>query len=103
VSTRPKQIDPLPSLPAVCQPGDEDERPECSQAGWDGMPSVELYDLSKADWVRMPQMDAGVRYTVSDATRYVDAKTGSVLVRFVNDRSDSVGFNFDLAVSGDIR
>ena len=100
VSTAAKQIDPLPEIPPSC---DGSEAPECSQLGWDGMPSVELFDLAKAGWVRLPPMDAGVRYTVADPTRFVDAKTGSVLVRFVNDRSDSVGFNFDLAVAGDIR
>ena len=103
VSTQAKQIDPLPTIPPSCNGADTSQRPECGQANFDGMPSVELYDLGTAGWVRLPKMDAGVRYQVGDPTRYVDPKTGSVLVRFVNDRTDSVGFNFDLAVSGDIR
>jgi hypothetical protein len=100
VSTTAKELQPLPEIPPLCQ---DNDTPECSQQGWDGMPSVELYDLAKADWVRLPHMDPGVRYTVADPASYVDGKTGSVLVRFVNDRSDSVGFSFDMAVGGTIR
>ena len=70
-------------------------------AGLDGMPEVELFDLAKGDWVRLPHLADGDRYTVADPTRYVDPTTGTVLVRFVNDRSDGVGFSFDLSIDRD--
>ena len=38
---------------------------------------------------------------VGDPARYVDPTTGTVLVRYVNEFNDGVGFNFDLTITGD--
>ena len=54
-----------------------------------------------ATWVRLPHLAGGARYAVAEPARYVDPTTGTVLVRFVNDRSDGVGFSFDLSIDGD--
>ncbi len=53
-------------------------------------------------WKRLPHLASGTRYTVTDPARYVDPTTGTVLVRFVNDRADQVGFQVDVAVTGTV-
>jgi hypothetical protein len=64
---------------------------------------VELFDLVSGAWVRLPHMAGGARYAIAEPTRYVDPISGSVLVRFINDRSDGVGFSFDLSMTGSVR
>ncbi len=39
----------------------------------------------------------------TDPASYVDPTTGTVLVRFINDSGEGVGFNLDLSITGDIR
>lgn len=100
ITTKPKAIEPLPEIPPRCT---DTTAPGCSQQGWDGMPEVELFDTASASWVRLPHLDIGTRYSVAQPARYVDPASGAVLVRFVNDRGDGVGFTFDLALAGDVR
>jgi hypothetical protein len=70
---------------------------------FDGLPEVELYDLTTATWRRLPHLNGGSRYAVADPGHYVDATTGTVLVRFINQFSDGVGFNLDLSITGDVQ
>lgn len=94
-----KPISPLDQIPEPCP---DPPTPEC-QLNFDGMPEVELYDLTTSSWRRFPHMSAGSRYSIADPERYVDPSTGTLLVRFVNDRNDGVGFGLDLAMTGDLR
>lgn len=102
----PKPVKPLDKIPEACleidgnaqNPGDG-----CPQQVFDGLPEVELYDLTTATWRRLPHLNGGSRYAVADPGHYVDATTGTVLVRFINQFSDGVGFNLDLAITGDVR
>jgi hypothetical protein len=96
----PKSIEPLDKIPEACP---DPPTANCVQAGFDGMPEVELFDLAKGDWVRLPHLTAGTRYSIPQPARYVDAGAGTVLARFVNDRSDGIGFQFDLSITGDVR
>ena len=64
---------------------------------------MELYDLSSDSWRRLPHMTGGSRYAVADPANYVDPATGAVLIRFINDFDNQVGFNLDLAITGDVR
>ena len=93
----PKMIEPLPSIPEACEPG----AAGCNN--FDGLPEVELFDLTAQTWKRLPHLESGSRYSVKDPGRYVDTATGTVLLRFVNDNSDGVGFGFDLSITGDLR
>ena len=95
-----KTIEPLPAIPPTCA---DPPTPDCAVAGFDGLPEVELFDLVTGEWVRLPHMGGGARYAIAEPTRYVDPTSGSVLVRFVNDRSDEVGFSFDLSMTGSVR
>jgi hypothetical protein len=97
----PKPITPLPSVPATC--GDHPSTGDCVQPVLDGLPEVELYDLTSATWRRLPHLENGTRYAVDEPAHYVDEATGSVLIRFVNDNSDGVGFGLDLSITGDVK
>jgi hypothetical protein len=95
----PKPVAPLDVIPEPCP---DPPTPDCVPAGFDGLPEVELYDLTAAAWRRLPHLSGGTRYAVDDPTRYVDPATGTVLVRFVNDRGDGVGFSFDITIEGTV-
>ena len=94
VPTEP--IEPLPAIPPPC-----DEDPDSCPVGFDGMPEVELFDLTTASWVRLPHFQGGERYAVAEPARYVDPATGTVLVRFVNEQ-EQTGFSFEMAISGEV-
>ncbi len=96
----PKPIEPLPAIPEPC---DEVQVEDCQGPGFDGLPEVELYDQSAAAWKRLPHLDQGARYAVAEPARYVDPATGTVLIRLVNDNSDSVGFSLDLSITGNVK
>jgi hypothetical protein len=99
-TTDPKPIEPLPSIPPPCP---DPPTAECQAAGLDGLPEVEVYDLTAAAWKRLPHLAGGSRYAIAQPARYVDPATGTVLLRFVNDRNDGVGFSLDLTITGALR
>jgi len=96
----PKPIEPLPAIPEPCGDGGVEG---CQMPNFDGLPEVELYDLTAASWKRLPHLEAGARYAVAEPARYVDRATGTVLVRLVNENSDGVGFSMDLSITGELR
>lgn len=97
----PQPIEPLPEIPGTCD-GSAEADPACP-IGFDGLPEVEVFDLVGGEWKRLPHLTAGMRYAIAEPTRYVDAATGAVLLRFVNDRNEGVGFSLDLAITGELR
>jgi hypothetical protein len=94
----PQLIEPTTEAPEPCDPND----PLGCPNGFDGLPEVELFDLTTSTWARFPHLASGQRYEVADPGRYVDAATGTVLVKFVNESMDQTGFNFDVSISGDV-
>jgi hypothetical protein len=89
-----KPAKPLPSACPSALPADQ----------FDGMPELELFDRTGAGaWHRLPHLSMGRTYDVSDAARYVDPGTGSVLVRFVNERQDQVNAFLTLSIQGTVR
>jgi hypothetical protein len=95
----PTLVKPLEQIPIAC--GDKPVE-GCVARVFDGLPEVELFDLTSSTWRHLPHMNGGQRYAVDEPAHYVDATTGTVLVRFINDASDSVGFSLDLSITGDI-
>lgn len=93
----PTPIEPLDTIPEPC--GDPPS-PECQEVAFDGIPEVELFDLTSSTWKRLPHLSSGSRYAVAEPSRYVDPATGAVLIRFVNDREEGVGFSLNLTISG---
>lgn len=97
LGVEPKPVSPLASAPPTCG---NPPAPGCVLPILDGLPEVELYDLDAAAWRRLPHLAGGTRYAVDEPKRYVDRSTGTVLVRFVNDNADGVGFSLDLSITG---
>ncbi|HEX5588672.1 MAG TPA: hypothetical protein VFX65_00090 [Candidatus Limnocylindrales bacterium] len=97
------ELEPLEVVPVRCTDATNQVPPGCQPPHLDGIPEVELFDRVSGLWARLPHMGNGSAYTIEAPGRYVDAATGQVLVRFVNDQLDSgVGFQFSVAISGEI-
>jgi hypothetical protein len=94
---KPGAIEPLPQIPPPCDVADD---LECIQ--FDGLPELELYDLEAATWVRLPHLGDGTRNAIGNPERYVDPATGTVLLKLLTDRPDSVYFNLELEITGTI-
>jgi hypothetical protein len=94
-----KVIEPVPQ-PSP-EPSGTDEEPGFD--GWDGLPEVEVFDRTVGAWQRLPHFTQGTTYELKDPQNYVDAATGTLQVRFVNERQDGVGFAFSVALEGVVR
>ena len=94
----PQPIEPLDVIPEPCA---QDGDPLTCPNGFDGLPEVELFDLTTSTWARLPHLAGGSRYAVRDPARYVDPGTGTLLVKFVNE-SEQTGFSFDVTITGDV-
>ena len=97
-------------IPDACRAIKAGEPPpaECPQpqpAGqFDQLPDVELFDRTgPGAWHRLPHPGNGLTYDVASPERYVDATTGTTLVRFVNDGQDQVGFAAAISLEGVVR
>jgi hypothetical protein len=95
----PTVVKPLPSIPPACP---QPPTPDCGPPSFDGVPEVELFDVDQQAWRRLPHLAGGNRVAVAEPQRYVDPTSGTVLVRYVNDRSDGVGFQVDIALTGTV-
>lgn len=92
-------VDLQPTAPP-CNPAQQD----CSNEGFDGIPEVEVFDRSgTGTWMRLPHLAPGQPYQLAHPERYVDPASGTVLVRFVNDRMDGTGFSFLVRIEGNVR
>jgi hypothetical protein len=100
LTVEPTEVEPLPEVPPRCP---NPPTAECAPAVLDGLPDVEIYDVANQEWKRLPHLNAGPRYAVAHPANYVDPVTGTVLVRYVNDRMDGVGFSVDIAIIGTVR
>ncbi len=100
LTVKPTPIEPLPTIPPRCP---NPPTPDCAPLFADGLPEVELFDVMRQQWKRLPHLAGGARYALADAADYVDPTTGAVLVRYINDRMDGVGFSVDVAISGTVK
>jgi hypothetical protein len=98
-----KPIEPLPSsepdVPCTRACPSQEPLPN----GFDGLPEMEVLDLATGTWRRLPHMNQGTSYSLTDPKKYVDPSTGTIQVRFVNERSDGVGMSFSLSLEGNVR
>jgi hypothetical protein len=96
----PKPVQPLDVIPKPCG-----EQPEqgCQMPVFDGLPEVELFDLTASEWKRFPHLLGGSRYAIAEPARYVDPATGTVLIRLINQNTDVTGFQMDMSITGDVR
>jgi hypothetical protein len=93
----------MPVEPIASIPPPSPDPPTDACATFDGLPEVEVFDIDAQAWRRLPHFSQGSRYVVADPGRYVDPTTGTVLVRYVNDRNDPVNVVADVTISGTVR
>ena len=104
-----KPIAPMP-MP-VPAPGNSPEpcvgfcdRPApIDQVQFDGLPEVEVFDRVAGTWRRLPHFSQGTTYELAAPSSYVDPSTGTIQVRFVNERQDGVNFSFSVSLEGVVR
>ncbi len=76
--------------------------PNCSRVQ-DGLPEMDVFDVKAGVWAQFAHLSLGQSYRLPDATRWVDPVTGDLRVRFVNERTDQVYFQFRAVVSGSVQ
>jgi hypothetical protein len=70
----------------------------------DGLPEIEVFDRTgEGTWKRLPKLEPNQRYALASPASYVEPGTGTLLVRFVNENLDSVGFSFGVELSGTVQ
>jgi hypothetical protein len=99
LAVEPVPVKPLASLPPACEPSPTDD---CVPDVVDGLAEVELFDIEAGAWKPLPHFQSGTQYAIDSPARYVDPTSGTVLVRFVNDVSENVGFSVDVSITGDV-
>ncbi len=99
-----KAIEPLATIPEACTDLTNTKPEGCKPRRADLLPEVELFDVQRAEWVRLPALGANVSYALADPARYYSAAGRQVLVRFVNsDPQNQIGFSFQLVLAGVVR
>jgi hypothetical protein len=69
----------------------------------DGLPELDVFDVKAGAWVQFAHLSLGQSYRLPDASRWLDPATGDLRVRFVNERTDQVYFQFRAVVSGSVQ
>jgi hypothetical protein len=96
-----EEVEPLSEIPEECTDATNTLPKGCLPRRIDFLPELEVFDLETGEWARLPRLEDSRGYVLKNPTRYVDAGTGQLLVRFVNDAPDSqIGFGFQLALEG---
>ena len=71
---------------------------------FDGIPEVEVFSRAGAgSWHRLPHLSMGQTYELANAGLYSDPGSGSLLVRFVNDRQDPVNIFLNVSIEGTVK
>jgi hypothetical protein len=99
-----KLVEPLSTIPEMCTDLTNTKPEGCKPRRADMLPEVELFDVERGEWVRLPALSMSTSYRISDPTRYYSAAGRQVLVRFVNsDPQNQIGFSFQLVLAGVVR
>ena len=83
---------------ARCEPGTEG-----CVVPQDGLPDLEVLDVRTGAWVQFAHLAQNTPYELPDPARWVDAASGEVQVRFVNERQDQISFQFPIRIEGTVR
>src|SRR5262245_46314915 len=89
---------PVPCPSDSCAPAASPD----PNVGFDGLPETEVLDRTTGDWQRLPHLTGGSTYELKDPGKYVDPASGTIQIRFVNDRIDSVGMSFSVSLEGTV-
>lgn len=94
-------VKPLDMKPVVCKDATNANPEGCTPPRLDGLPEMDLFDVTAGAWVRLPHLGQGAIYSLDDPGRYVDRATGQILIRFVNESADQgLGFQFQISIKG---
>jgi len=93
---------PAPSPSPTPSPG-ATAAPVAPPPNWSGLPAVEVLDVETGEWRRLPEPVAGTAISIRNPARYVDAASGTLQLRFVNDRAEGVGFQLAVQLEGIVR
>ena len=69
----------------------------------DALPEIEALDVGTGEWIRLAHLAAGRPYELPVASRWTDATSGEVRLRFVNERADPTDFQFQVVITGSVR
>jgi hypothetical protein len=72
-------------------------------AGDPNLPILELFDREAGAWRRVDGLVSGRVTEIRDPARFVDAASGTVLVRLTNERQDAIGFQLAVQLEGVMR
>jgi hypothetical protein len=84
------------------------ETPRCDPAAdgcvvpQDGLPDVEALDVRTGKWVQFAHMSGGQVFELENAARWVNPTSGQVQVKFVNEKQDGIGFQFQVQITGTV-
>ena len=67
------------------------------------MPDIEVLDVRTGQWVQFAHMAGGQAYELENAARWVNPASGQVQVKFVNEKQDGIGFQFQLQITGTVK
>lgn len=93
---------PAPSPSPTPEPGST-AAPVAPPPDWTGLPAVEILDTASGEWRRLPGPSAGATISIRDPARYVDPASGTLQLRFVNDRAEGVSFQLAVQLEGVVR
>jgi hypothetical protein len=68
-----------------------------------GLPTIELFDVEAGAWRSVPDLASGNVVEVRDPARFVDAASGTVLIRLTNEGQDAVGLQLAVQLEGEMR
>jgi hypothetical protein len=93
---------PAPSPSPTPSPG-ATAAPVVPPPDWSGLPAVEVLDVDSGTWRRLPDPISGTAISIRNPARFVDPASGTLQLRFVNDRADGVGFQLAVQLEGVVR
>ena len=96
------EVEPGPTPTSTPAPG-ATAGPVAPPPDWSGLPAVEVLDVTSGEWRLLPEPTAGTTISIRDPARFVDAASGTLQLRFVNDRSEGVGFQLAVQIEGVVR
>ena len=67
------------------------------------LPTIELLDRPTGTWRTVDGLVSGRAVDIADPARFVDAASGTILLRLSYDRPESIGFQLAIQLEGEIR
>ena len=79
------------------------DEPIAPPGGEAGLPTIELFDIEAGAWRLVPDLASGKVVEIRDPARFVDAGSGTVLLRLTNEREEVIGLQLAVQLEGEMR